>query len=263
MKKITAFLSVLCLCCALFAGCAAAPKASEQAQDPEASMDTGYVSFSDGEYWNYPVSAYGKPFTLPEPVGEDSEGEFRGWVSTSGLYQPGDTVIAEEFMDFTALRAYPDMGTVLMLDTVRGGYSMLSSEEEMELYCPSEDYTYEDYDDFFDHWEDENGNTYTGKDSVSVAKGEVLILTAVYSKDYSAAYKVDIYTNTGDDFFNMEFHRYVKMGDATVLFLVAESEGMHFEGWYDAPEGGHYIAGEDELFTPTGDISIYGHWVKE
>lgn len=291
MKRKIAFILTLALSASLLAGCAGGKKSNtttessentessekaesseivenSEAADSTESADTEemaesdcFVTFEDGDSYDVPVSAYGEEFTLPEPEKGDDAGEFIGWIGMNGINQPGEKVVAEEFMSFTAIRADKDNGTVVMVDGVRGGYNLMYSPEEMELYSPYDDMDYDEHDDFFDYWTDDQGNTYEGRDMVKVNAGEVLILNAVYSTDTSAACKVDIYSLTGDEDTSEEYHRYVKKGESIPLWLMCEPAGLTFDGWYDAPEGGKLIT--DEMmaaYTPDSDISIYALW---
>lgn len=262
MKRNLLLMTALALCALAFTGCADSETASPDA--PEAEAGACCVTFEDGDSFDCPVEAYGEEFTLPESTNEEVAGEFYGWLGTDGLYQPGDTVVAEEFMSFTALRADPGAGTLLALDTVRGGYSVTTSEEEpMTLYSPYDNCEELDYEDFFDCWTDEAGNTYEGGESVTVEKGEMLVLNAVYSTDYSAAYKVEVHYNTGNPDFDMAYTRYVKKGCSIPLSVSMEPAGCRFDGWYDAPDGGERIGSEMDYFTPDSDISLYGRWIEE
>lgn len=112
----------------------------EICETADTEADDCCVSFEDGDVFEYPVQPYGEEFVLPEPADQTSEGVFCGWIGPDRLCRPGDLVVAEEFLSFTALRSDPDMGTVLALDNVRGGYSLSRSEGEMVLYSPYEGY---------------------------------------------------------------------------------------------------------------------------
>ena len=278
MKKVLFLAAASLLCIALFAGCAAKKdsvvlsdvhdEADKQVAEDfseafEDSFDECYVSFEDGDFFDLPVEKYGDEITLPESENTDAVGEFLGWIGNGHIYQPGDTVAAEEYLSFSAFRNDPEYGTLLALDSVRGEHMIACSEEEIEIYSPYENYDSSDQECFFDHWVDESGNSYEAGECVTVEKGKVLILNAVYSDDLSAAYRVHVDYNTGDDFFTEEYVRYVKKGSSIPLWVILEPAGLKFDGWYDAPNGGSLLANEEDLFTPSSDIDLYGHWSEK
>lgn len=241
---------------------------SEESSDIESEEKelAGYVNIDDGDFYEYPVKAFGEEFALPESKNGESLGEFIGWIVNGDLLQPGDIVIAQEFMIISAVYSDSQMGTVVILDPSTQGYSTMASEGEMELFSPYENPITCDSEEFFDHWVDADGNVYEIGESVTVDAGQVLILHAVYSKDYTEAYKVDIYYNNGVEFFDQEYHIYVKKGVSIPLWILDRPAGYTFDGWFDDPETGHFLnSGEEdgELYTPTCDISLYGHWTEE
>lgn len=264
-NKAISYLLMSSLCLSLLAGCAgsADPKPNNETENVETDGSECFVYLEDGDLIEYPVEAYGKEFTLPESTNETENGKFIGWLSISGINQPGDKVLAEEFMSFTALRADPDAGTVIAINGFRGGYSMMASDEEMQISSPYDDLDESGQENYFDYWQDSDGNIYEIGDSVTVDKGDVLILDAVYSTDLSGAYKVEVEFNTGVEDFDYAYLRYVKKGASIPLVLTIEPAGYRFDGWYDAPEGGNLIANESEPFSPNSDIVIYGHWIEE
>lgn len=269
LKKVIALLTISALCLSFLAGCAGSdvkrtdPESYTETQTVETEASECFVFLEDGDLIEYPVEAYGKEFALPESTNETEAGEFIGWLSVSGIHQPGDMVVAEEFMSFTALRADPDAGTVIVMDSFSGGYSMMASEEEMLLASPYDDFDESGREDYFDHWQDRDGNTYEIGDAVTVEKGDVLILDAVYSTDLSGAYKVEVEFNTGAEEFDYAYCRYVKKGASIPLVLSIEPAGCIFDGWYDAPEGGNLLANDSDPFTPESDIVLYAHWIRE
>lgn len=276
MRNITALFLVLTLCSALLAGCGNSGSETTAAPEPEETEEIGqeleaweepsekpYVTLNDGDPYQQPVAGYGMEFTLPESPNLDAEGEFIGWLGMNGLYQPGDSVTAEEFMEFTALRITPEVSTLVAIDPVRGGYSYSTSEEEeMEFFYSMESNVDENCEDYFDHWEDEAGNSYEDGALIPVKRGEVCILHAIYSTDHSNAWRVEVDYNTGIDDFSCQYFRYVKKGHSIQLWLQIEPADCSFDGWYDAPEGGNRIGDEDHPIIPTSDLSLYAHWIK-
>lgn len=250
-KKVILLLSIL-LSSQLFMGCAS---------QPQEEVTECYVTLEDGENSTYcPVHAYGDEFTFPEGD-KNAEGTFAGWVGMDGLHQPGEKIVSQEFMTFTAVYTSPDAGTILALNSQRGGHFSMNSNEAMELPSPYEDYEGESHDDFFDVWQDQQGNTYEGGQSVKVENGDILILKAIYSTDYSKAYKVDVHLNVDSE--ELDYYRYVKKGYSIPLVVSYVPQDWKFEGWFDSKTGGKRIANEDESFSPTKDISIYAHWKQE
>lgn len=116
LKRNTVLMLTLSAGIFLFAGCGATGGKSDSSESSqsmsviaESEEQTGdcYVTITDGDdISEYPVKAYGEEFTLPD-YDTTKEGKFYGWLGFSGLYQPGDLVVAEEFMEFEALRSTP------------------------------------------------------------------------------------------------------------------------------------------------------------
>ncbi|MDO4976621.1 MAG: hypothetical protein Q4E53_05085 [Eubacteriales bacterium] len=273
MKKQLTILMALLLCLSLFTACQNKDKPTPGTEATDTEYYGNSINFVDGSTsFDFPVEDFDKEITLPESKNTNpEEGTFQGWIVEASVYQPGDTIVADEMTFVTALRSDPNAGTLLCLDKEKGTYFLQAYSGEMEISTPYTEFDYEatekpedgSEDNFFDYWVDDAGNKYEGCDSITIKNDDVLILTSVYSTDLSNAYRVDVYYNTGDSELDQDYHRYVKKGFFLPLMLMFEPAGYHFDGWYDAPEGGNLLAQDMDNYTPKEDTKIYGHWTKK
>lgn len=280
MKKRISLMLVIAAVLALCVG-AVAVQAEEDGFSPDKyiTFDGGFGELPDGSMsYELEVPDYGVEFTLPENTFIYENAAFKGWLYQYELWQPGEKVIAVEDARASAVWLGDGCMGLVTVNKLLGTSCMseisadvAGEDPETALIVPSpyEDFmTWNTVDAWFEGWrimaDGANDLIPPGYDP-QLKAGEQLFLEAVWNEDLSKAYKVEFNSNAPADseMTSDVGYIYVKKGEALQAGLGIEYYGYDFDGWYDKPEGGNLIAGDQEEFTPAGDLVLYSHWKVE